>query len=653
MFARVQLLNGFKQPLTYAIPTEWSDTHTLVGKVVLVPLQKRIEAALITEIISNLTPIEKTYKIRTIINQEVLPPDQNYQSFIKKTAQFYSLPEQKFLKKLQSFLFQKKVLLPHPTNKSSQQASDQRTLNEEQKLAVKKIIESLHPTTYQPYLLYGVTGSGKTVVYEQIIEQAFLQKKSTLFLVPEVGLAVHFFKHFSSLFADKIPICQFHSASSADERKKTWTLLNNNQAGVIIGVHIPTLLPMPNLGLIIVDEEHDTSFQEQNHPKTNTREIAHIKAQTYKIPIVFGSATPSIHTLYTAQNRSWPILRLSQRYSGASPQIERIALLKDKKRPHFWISKRLQEEIKERLEKKEQSIVFLNRRGFSFFVQCASCGHIYTCPNCSVSLTVHSDKTIRCHYCDYQIAEPTTCTACKAKKLLKKGIGTQQIVQMLENIFPEARIIRADLDTTKNKKKWNDTVEQITTGAVDIIVGTQTITKGYHFPKVTLVGIIWADISLSIPKYNACETTLHQLIQVAGRAGRVSEKSLVLVQYCTEHPIFSYINEENYNQFTEYEMAYRKKLGYPPYKKLIEFELQHAKETIVESESKKLGSFIKNLTTALSLLGPAKPPIHKQKNFHIRTLYLKQSTYHEALKIIHKVKQEDWQCRLHVTLQPL
>ncbi len=652
MYARVQLLNGFTKPLTYKIPKEW-EIRDLVGSVVLVPLQKRVEAALVTEQISTLSPLEQTYKLRTIIQQETLPPDEHFQKFILRIAQFYALSPQKFLQKLQRFLFQKKVPETTLTPVDSKQNQQIPTLNFEQSNAWATIQPAIENQTYQPFLLYGVTGSGKTVVYEKAIEEAFKKQKTTIFLVPEVGLAVAFFERFKKQFNDQIPIHQFHSASTAEQKRSVWELVFQKKPGLIIGVHLPPLLPIPNLGLIIIDEEHDTNFQEQNHPKTNTREIAHIRAQTYNIPIVFGSATPSIHTLYTAQERKWPVLKLSQRFLGAPPQIEHINLLQDKRRPYFWISRRLEEEIAKRLEQKEQSIIFLNRRGFSFFIQCKDCGHIFSCPNCSVSLTLHGNNTIVCHYCGYQKEEPKSCSKCPSKDLLKKGIGTQQLVQILEKLFPTARVMRADLDTTKNKKTWAKTVENIIQGNVDIIVGTQTITKGYHFPKVTLVGIIWADISLSIPKYNACETTLHQLIQVTGRAGRNSHESNAIVQYCNNHPIFAYLSEETYPLFVQYELEYRKKLGYPPCQKLIEFELQHSNELIVEKESSRLKKVLQAAATQITVLGPAKPPIHKRQNIHLRNLFAKCSSHKEVQQLVLIVENQTWQCRINTTLQPI
>ncbi|HAU30566.1 TPA: primosomal protein N' [Candidatus Dependentiae bacterium] len=652
MYARVQLLNGFSKPLTYQIPKEWV-TRDLVGTVVLVPLQKRVEAALVTEQIQVLSSLEKQYHLRTIIPQETLPVDQNFQKFTLRVAQFYGLPPQKFLQKLQRFLFQKKALTVELGETSEIPPHEQLTLNAEQQNAWEQVKPTIKQQKYAPFLLYGVTGSGKTIIYQKAIEEAYKLGKTTIFLVPEVGLAVNFLARFIKYFNGSIPILPFHSASTAAQKRSVWELVTQKRPGLIIGVHLPTLLPIPNLGLIIIDEEHDINFQEQNHPKTNTREIAHIRAQTYNIPIIFGSATPSIHTLYTARERSWPILHLNTRFAGAPPQIEEVNLLEDKRRPYFWISRRLHEEIAKRLERKEQSIIFLNRRGFSFFIQCRACGTIFTCPNCSVSLTLHTNKKIMCHYCDYQQQEPTACSKCASKDLLKKGVGTQQLVQILETLFPTARIIRADLDTTKNKKVWAKTVESIVQGETDIIVGTQTITKGYHFPKVTLVGIIWADISLSIPKYNACEATLHQLIQVAGRAGRNTLESLAIVQYCSNHPIFSYLNEDRYQDFVQYELEYREKLGYPPYQKLLEFELQHTDETVVEKESGQLKKLLQAEFSNATILGPAKPPIHKRQNVHLRNLYAKCSSHNQVNEIITRAHMHNRDSKLHITLQPL
>ncbi|MCK5632798.1 primosomal protein N', partial [bacterium] len=270
---------------------------------------------------------------------------------------------------------------------------------------------------------------------------------------------------------------------------------------------------------------------------------------------------------------------------------------------------------------------FLNRRGFSFFVQCKDCGFIFECPHCSVSLTLHEKEILTCHYCEHTRAFPKQCPECKKKEFIKKGIGTQQVVTILEKLFPYAHIGRADMDTTRKKTVWKETLSNFESGKLNILVGTQTITKGFHFPGVTLVGILWADLNLHFPVYNATETTLQQLIQVAGRAGRQSQHSTVIVQTMDDHPVFAYLNETDYLRFYSNEIKKRELLSYPPYGRLAELELRHTDQQLVESESAKIAANLIQIAQKhdlpVQVMGPAEPPVSKVKKTHIRKIYLK------------------------------
>ena len=311
-------------------------------------------------------------------------------------------------------------------------------------------------------------------------------------------------------------------------------------------------------------------------------------------------------------------------------------------------------------KKKEQIIIFLNRRGHSFFIQCKECGIIFNCPNCSVSLTLHNNKKIICHYCGYKEQEPKNCKSCSSPEnsLIKKGIGTQQIVTILEKLFPNAKIARADLDNTVNKKKWKEIIQDFEAEKIDILVGTQTITKGYHFPKVTLVGVIWADVNLSFPVYNSAEITLQQLIQVAGRAGRQSPDSTVIIQTMANHNIFKYINEKNYHNFYDQEIIHREAALYPPCIRFAEIEFRYKEESIIEQESQAIAEYINNIIEnnklSVILLGPANPPIEKIKNIYIRKIYLKASSISSIHDIWNKlINKKELKSRLFFTPNPL
>ncbi len=656
MYALVQLIKGYQKILTYSVP-ETIAAHLAIGSIVTVPLQKRIEIGLIVDLQTTSNNKEGRFTIRSIIGLAASVQDQQYYTFLQRAAQLYAITPRILVRKIQGLLTKNQATIVNPTQTLDLPASSiSPSLSIEQQIACEKIKNELIKKTYTPMLLHGITGSGKTIVYLQAIEYVLTQQKQVLFLVPEIGLAIHMAQVFTTYFTNagkKIPIYQIHAAIKSKDRTDAWNFLSSHQAGIIIGIHLPTLLPTPNLGLIIVDEEHDSGYQEQRHPRLHTREIAHLKAQTGLVPIIFGSATPSIQTLQTAQERSWKIINLPIRFSGAPPIIEQVCLLEEKKRPFFWVSSRLQEEIQKRLDAKEQSLIFLNRRGFSFFIQCRDCGHIFQCPYCSVSLTLHQTTGLACHYCGYKKPEPTTCGVCQKHNLAKKGIGTQQLVQILQKLFPLARIERADLDTTKNKQAWGKTAQSIAEGAVDILVGTQTITKGYHFPSVTLVGVIWADTALAQPQYNACEKALQQLLQVAGRAGRAKSKSLVLIQYCAKHPIFSYLHEEQYLDFVTYELSFRKMLNYPPFAKVAEIEVQHTDELTVEKDVSRVKRILQQQNESFTILGPAKPIVHKKQNIHFRTLLLKTNSYTKLSNALYALQENTIQSSVTWTIQPV
>ena len=655
MYINVKLLNGFSRHLTYKIPPSWITTD-LIGSIVTVPLQKRTELAFVTDMMPELPAAAQTFNIREIIAQEKIPGDMPYAQFINKLSEHYIVEPLLFYQRLQQFLNQKEH-----TTEFAEQAKNGTVLpalTAEQTACLAKITPMINEQKYNALLLHGVTGSGKTEIYKHAIMQAQALNKTVLFLVPEVSLAVQF----TALFRQALPSCTvfgFHSATSVADKKELWRQLMYQKPIVIVGVHLPLLLPIANLGLIIIDEEHDVGYQEKKHPKINTKEAALLRAHSNQIPVLLGSATPSLQSLHNVANKKWQVTHLTQRFAGAFPKTKVVYLTRGEQRTNFWISRELEHAIKDRLAKKEQIIIFLNRRGYSFFVQCAACGFVCECPSCSVSLTLHEDHSLRCHYCSYKTAQPERCSACKPKKptFIKKGIGTQQVVTILQAMFPQATIARADLDSTVNKKKWQQTVAQFHDRTLDILVGTQTITKGYHFPGVTLVGVLWADINLNMPFYNAAETTLQQLIQVAGRAGRQAPESLVIVQSMIEHPIFNYLDEQRYTKFYEHEIANRQLVNYPPCSRFAEIELRHTDEKILEHESttcaKIIADFQQQHGLELTVLGPAQPPVHKIKNIFSRKIYLKSSHYATLQKIYREVLAHELAVQTFFTLNPL
>ncbi len=653
MYITVKLLNGFKESLTYKVPHGWSSKE-LEGTLIKVPLQKRYEFAFVEKCFTHLDS-RATYVIREAAATDLIPTDPHYMSFLTKLSAYYALDKFTFIRRLKHFFEEKKQT--HEIILSDSFEPKSTTLTQEQQTIVTTLSQKITEGVYYPSLLHGVTGSGKTEVYKALIQHAWQEGKGALLLLPEVSLAAQFSRLLKKQLPSSISLFSFHSATSASEKRALWAHLMENRPAVILGVHLPMLLPLPQLGLIIIDEEHDPGYQEKRHPKVNMKEAALLRAQCSSIPVIAGSATPSITSLYNVEHRGWHLFTLKKRFAGSFPNVRVVKLTHKSPRKHFFISTELEEALKKQLEKKEQTIIFLNRRGYCFFIQCKSCGTVPHCVNCDVSLTLHKNDTLRCHYCSYAIALPSECSSCKKTVFLKKGIGTQQVVTILEKLFPHARIARADLDTTIDKKKWTETMKAFEAGETDILVGTQTITKGYHFPKVTLVGILWADINLSIPMYNAAEVTLQQLIQVAGRAGRQSPDSQVIVQTLIDHPIFQYLNEQDYTNYYAHEIEKRKEVIYPPCIRFAEIECKHENESIVEQEAKRLAQILKKSALQdrkkITILGPSTPPVSKIKKVYSRKIYIKAESIDTIIGTYRAIDRSSFKCALYFTPNPL
>jgi len=646
MYVKIKLLKGFEKTLTYKIPEKFKNIN-LLNKIIKVPIRKSLENGLVVEQFKTLEK-KVTYSIREIIDLESFPNDAHYNKFIKKISSYYILEPITFYRRIRNFFRLKKISMKelcHSDKKHEETNNRPVLLTDEQKESVNYLKNKINENVYCTTLIHGVTSSGKTEIYKKIIEHAFARGKSSILMLPEVSLAVEFTNILRNEILKNIKIYGFHSAVSNKEKGDLWQELLAGNPLLIIGVHLPTTLPISNLGLIIIDEEHDQGFQEKKHPKINSKEVALIRAKEYGFPIVLGSATPSLQSIHNTQTKDWKYLSLKNRFQGAFPKTVVVKIRKIERRKNFWITPELEKAIKDRLLKNEQTMIFINRRGESFFIKCSECGFVFRCVDCSVSLTVHSDNMIKCHYCAYQIEKPKKCSNCSNKKdLIQKGIGTQRAARILEKLFPRATVARMDFDTTTNKRKSQETINKFKNNEIDILVGTQTITKGYHFPSMTLVGILWADIDLSIPFFNAAEITLQRILQVAGRAGRESKESLVIVQTMLDHPIFSYLNEKDYKKFCDYELKYRKELNYPPYKRFVEIEIRNQDEKCLEIEAKIIADKLRLIGKEnIIVLGPAPPPVHKIKKMFSRKIYLKSSSYREiiaAYKIIMKSKFE-------------
>ncbi|MGA9531062.1 MAG: primosomal protein N' [Candidatus Babeliales bacterium] len=634
----------------------------LCGQIAYVPLKNRSIPAVIQEVNAQLPP-DTAFTLKEITHLAPFPSDTTYYHFIQKLAFLHQISPIIFMKRMYLYLQQKASRESTKTYKNNTgNLISNLSLNTEQ----QKIIDVLSPLCtqkkYCPMLLHGVTGSGKTILYASLIQKNYEQLQSSIVLLPEATLASQIVSHLQKLVTPEVKLYNVHSLATQKEKNNAWKELLQGSPIVIVGVHIPILLPISNLGLIIVDEEHDPGYQEKKHPKLNTKYAALIKAQLLKIPILFGSATPSITTLHAVKRYKWPFFQLKKRFEGNFPTIKVVSLMNDKqtpikkRRPCFWITPDLENELRTELEKGNQSILFINRRGFSFFVQCKQCSFVFTCTQCSVSLTLHHESSLLCHYCTYQIKLPELCPSCRTSScFIKKGIGTQKLMSLIQILFPHARVERLDKDSTRKKQVWQNIINRMHSRDIDILIGTQSLTKGYHFPHVTLVGIVWADLNLNFPFYSAAETTLQQLIQVAGRAGRKHPDARVIVQTMIEHEIFQHLNEIDYLSFYKHEIKKRENAWYPPASSLAEIEIKHTDETQLDTESLDIASTLlrNNIDNKITILGPTHPPIAQVKKVYSRKIYCKSSSLSETIALYQTINKEKYTSAIFFTPHPL
>ncbi len=491
-------------------------------------------------------------------------------------------------------------------------------LNEEQQLAFETVNKSIKENEYKEFLLYGVTGSGKTEVYLQLIEEVLKNKKTSIMLVPEISLTPQTVDRFVSRFGSE-EIAIIHSKLSVGERYDQWQKINNGQAKIIIGARSAIFAPVKNLGIIIIDEEHDSSYKSDSNPRFNAKDIAKYMAKQNNVPLILGSATPDTTTYFKAKNKQIEILELSKRANNAQlPNIEIVDLREElAKGNRSIISTKLYEEIENNLKEKKQTILFLNRRGYSTFVMCRDCGFIAKCKNCNITLTYHSkENKLKCHYCGYEQKNITICPECKSKNVKYFGTGTQKLEEEIKKIFSTATTIRMDVDTTTKKNSVEEILNTFKNENIDILIGTQMVVKGHHFPNVTLVGVIAADSSLYLEDYRANERTFQLLTQVAGRAGREKNKGKVIIQtYNPDNFCIECSKEQDYEKFYNAEIVLRKQLKYPPFCDIIVIGISGANENQIKNVSNLIYSNIAKLYKKnFAIYKPLPAPIDKIKN---------------------------------------
>lgn len=506
------------------------------------------------------------------------------------------------------------------------EASQPLELNPEQRQARDAVVSAIG-SHQPPFLLQGITGSGKTEVYLQIIQGALDKGKTAILLVPEISLTPQMTERFIARFGEKVAI--LHSGLSNGEKYDEWRKVERGNAQVVVGARSAIFAPLKNLGVMIIDEEHEATYKQDSNPRYHAREVAILRAQYNQAALVLGSATPSLESRARAGKGVYQHLRLTQRANPLAtiPEVQVIDFrdyIGQNETSNF--TPPLLEAIQDRLAKKEQVVLMLNRRGYSSFVMCRECGTVDTCPNCDISLTLHMDtKTMNCHYCGFSKDIPQVCPNCKSHSIRYYGTGTQKAYDELAELFPQARILRMDVDTTRKKGSHQALLDQFGRGEADILLGTQMIAKGLDFPNVTLVGVLNADTALNLPDFRSSERTFQLLTQVAGRAGRAEKAGQVLIQsYNPQHYAIRFAKDQDYEGFYAYEMGIRRQLGYPPYYFTIGITLSHKKEEEVVKRAYEVMNILRSgLSEISNILGPTPKPIARTHNLYHYQILIK------------------------------
>jgi len=487
-------------------------------------------------------------------------------------------------------------------------------LNDEQKNAFNKILNS----DKKGFLLKGVTGSGKTEVYMNLVGETLKEGKSAIVLVPEISLTPQMIERFKGRFGKNVAL--FHSKLSQGERFDEWYRIKKGEARLVVGARSAIFLPLDNLGIIIIDEEHENTYKSEQNPKYLTKEVAKFLSEIKGCKYILGSATPSIETYYEALNGKLELVEIKNRVSNRPlPQMEIVDMREElKSRNLSLLSRSLYNEMKETLERKEQIILFLNRRGFSSFVSCRSCGYVFKCPECDLSMTYHKNGYLICHYCGRAQREQKVCPECGSKYVKFFGAGTQRVEEEVKKYFPKARVMRMDVDTTRNKDSHENIYNAFKSGEGDVLIGTQMVSKGLDFKNVTLVGVLAADISLNIPDYRSSERTYQIITQVAGRAGRGEKKGKVVIQTYTPNSLsLQYAIENNYNNLYNEEIKVRKIMNYPPFSTIFLINSISKDERKLKGFMNKVGESLRKLLDSrenIQILGPVPCIITKLKD---------------------------------------
>jgi primosomal protein N' (replication factor Y) len=488
-------------------------------------------------------------------------------------------------------------------------------LTSDQEAILSEILKGIRSKRFSPFLIYGVTGSGKTEIYLRAIEEVLIQGQEAIILVPEISLTPQLLSRFKDRFGENLAL--LHSGLGRGERYDQWRRIWKGEVEIAMGARSAIFAPFKNVGIIIVDEEHDPSYKQEEKLKYHARDVAVVRAKQAEATLLLGSATPSLESYYNTEKGKFRLLNLPERVEGKRlPQVEVV----DVKKEGGLLSEKLRAALQKNIEEKKQSLLFLNRRGFANFILCPECGYTFKCPNCSVTLTYHlRDRSLQCHYCDYRIQAPGDCPKCQGHRLQGMGIGTERLEQEIKSLFPDTQVGRMDRDTTSRRRSHLQILKGLESGSIDILVGTQMIVKGHDFPNVTFVGVVSADTSLHFPDFRSSERTFQLLTQVAGRAGRGEVFGEVVIQtFNPDHYGILRAKDHDYIGFYQEEIQFRRALEYPPFSRFINFRLVGNSEKRTKRMAEEMGRIGQSLLKkgygkGIEILGPSSAPFAKMR----------------------------------------
>ncbi|EAE5904290.1 primosomal protein N' [Listeria monocytogenes] len=548
---------------------------------------------------------------------------------------------------------QEKIVSRDPYENHQFEKSESLQLLPDQQTACEKIIAA---TDQETFLIHGVTGSGKTEIYLQTIEAKLKEGKEAIVLVPEISLTPQMVERFKSRFGSEVAV--LHSALSSGEKYDEWRKIERKEARVVVGARSAVFAPFENLGIIIIDEEHEASYKQEDNPRYHARDVAIWRATKYQCPVVLGSATPSLESFARAKKGVYTLIELPSRVNDrAMPEVSVVDMREElRKENRTEFSTELLEKIKDRIAKKEQTVLMLNRRGYSSFVMCRDCGYVVECPNCDISLTYHqSSNQMKCHYCGHEERVPQKCPSCEGEHIRYFGTGTQKVEESLTKLIPEARVIRMDVDTTRTKGAHEKLLKSFRNHEADILLGTQMIAKGLDFPDITLVGVLNADTMLHLPDFRASERTFQLLTQVSGRAGRHDRTGEVIVQsYNPEHYSIEFAKKHDFIGFYNHEMQLRKMGSYPPFYYLTMINVSDENEMKAIRTIQEMAQFLRGkLGPDAVILGPVPSTITRIKNKYRYQCIIKykiEPNLKKELKTLITHYQKDQQKGLTITI---